>query len=166
MINHISDGGSGHDNSQTQSAHERGGKGGGMITMKRKKNYMMDETQPQNAGIDISALRITPKIPRDECGDSEAHNEDQWDEILVLPLDDGTMGEVRDVRYTGSSTWFEHDPSHVRVEEPLMGVIRVKVGVGVTMVGTMATTPPLDRAFHSTCTGDSKDVLQWETGVV
>jgi hypothetical protein len=46
------------------------------------------------------------------------------------------------------------------VEEPLMGVIRVKVCVGVTMMSTMATTPPLDRALDSTCTSNRKDVLE------
>ena len=132
----------------------------------RNNNYMMDETQPQHTGIHISALRITPKIPRDECGDGESHNEDQRDEVLVLPLDDCAPGEVRHVRCTGSATGFEHDPSYMGIEEPLMGVVWVKVGVGVTMVSTMATTPPLDRALHSTCTGNREDVLEWETGVV
>ena len=119
----------------------------------------MDETQPQYTGIHISALRIIPKIPRDECGDGETHDEDQRDEILVLPLNDCALGEVRHVRHAGSPTGFEHNPSHMRVEEPLMGIIRIKVGVGVAMVGTMATTPPFNRTLDGACTGDCKDVL-------
>ena len=41
-----------------------------------------------------------------------------------------------------------------------MGIVRIKISVGVPMVGAVSTRPPLDRSLHSTGTYGSKEVLQ------
>jgi len=54
----------------------------------------------------------------------------------------------------------------VRVEEALVGVVGVEVGVGVAMVGAVAARPPLDRALDGAGAKDGKEVLERGRSVV
>jgi hypothetical protein len=52
------------------------------------------------------------------------------------------------------------------VPETLVGIVRVKLGVGVPMVGTVTTTPPLDRTLDGASSEQGKEVLQRQARVV
>jgi hypothetical protein len=67
--------------------------------------------------------------------------------VLLLPAHDLVLGEVADVRATRLAARLEEHPADVGVPEPLLCVVWVEFGVGVAMMCTVATRPPLDWAL-------------------
>eukprot|EP00732_Lithocolla_globosa_P004055 Lithocolla_globosa_v1_NODE_3516_length_1651_cov_2.508772.p2 type:complete len:136 gc:universal NODE_3516_length_1651_cov_2.508772:566-973(+) len=57
--------------------------------------------------------------------------------------------EIRDIgtKFVGRIRQHQH-PTKMAVPKAPFGVVWIKVGVGVTMMDAMASTPPLDRALH------------------
>jgi hypothetical protein len=49
----------------------------------------------------------------------------------------------------GTHTLHDH-PAQVRVEKTLTNTVRILVGVGITMMSTVITTPPSNWTFYST----------------
>ena len=60
----------------------------------------------------------------------------------MLPLDERVLAEIGGVGLAGVELRFEDHPADVGPEEPAFGVVRVEVGVGVSMVGAMGAGPP------------------------
>ena len=112
---------------------------------------MVDKAQPKDTSIHVSTSGVVPKVPRNDGRDGERGKEDEVNIPLVLPANDRVLAEVANVGNTRLSAGLHQHPADVGVEETLMGVVRVEVGVGVTMVCTVATRPPLDRTLDGTC---------------
>lgn len=127
---------------------------------------MMHKHQPQHTGIDISAPRVSPEQPRNDGRQHEAHQDDHGQIVLVLEPDDGVLAQIADVRNTRLPPGLDEHPTDVTPEEALVGVVGVEVGVGVAVMGTVATAPPLNGALDGTSTKEGQHILQRETGVV
>ena len=127
---------------------------------------MMDEGRSERTSVDEPASPISPDHPRDDGGDDVAHEDEEHDVVLVLPPDDGVAVEVRDVSDTGFATGDDEHPTDVRPEETLVGGIRVEVGVGISVVGAMASGPPFDGTLDGTCACEGESDLEWSRGVV
>ena len=121
---------------------------------------VVDEAQARCASIDIATAPIAPQEPRNESGDAEAHAEDEPDVPAVLPPDNVALAEITDVGDTRLAAWLDNHPADMRPPETLVGVVRIKFGVGVPMVGAVAPRPPLDGALHGASTCGGKEVLQ------
>lgn len=119
----------------------------------------MNEAQTENSRVDVSTSKVTPAKPRDDSRDNEAHNKDERQIIPMLPPYNGALREVANISNTGSATWLEQHPSYMGVEEAFVGVVGIKVGVGVTVVRTMTTGPPFNGALDGASTEHGQDVL-------
>lgn len=78
----------------------------------------------------------------------------------MLPADDLVLAEIGDIRDAGLAAGLDNHPAHMGPEETVVGAVRVEVGVGITVVRTVTTSPPLDRALDGTCTGDGEGVFE------
>ena len=104
---------------------------------------VVDEQQASGAGEEEAAAPVAPSEAGDDRREDEAHADDQGQVPAVLPLDDRVDGKVANVRDTGAATRLDDHPADVRPPETLRGRVRVEVGVGVTVVSTVTTGPPL-----------------------
>lgn len=128
---------------------------------------LLDEEDAEDAGIDESAHPVAPSETADERREDETHGDDDLDVVLVLPDDDGVLVQVGDVSTTDALGVLLHDhPADVGVEQPLADGVRVLVGVGVAVVGTVVASPPSDRSLHGTTTDGSQVDSQGESGRV
>ena len=125
-----------------------------------RNTYVVDEAQTGSASVEESTLPVTPAESGDRSGEQEAHDEDELDIPPVLPADDRVLAQVADIGHTRLVTGLQDHPANVGEPETLVRVVRVKVGVGVTMVRAVAAAPPFDRALDGTSTRDREHVLQ------
>ncbi len=126
----------------------------------------MKEAETDYTGIDTSATSVTPTVMGNEGGNGKGRDDDEDEVILVLPLDDSVLVQVSDVGDTRLATGLDEHPANMRIEKATVSIVRVKVSVGVAMMGTVTTRPPLDGAFDSTSTSEGEKVLQRLGGVV
>lgn len=84
----------------------------------------------------------------------------------VLPPDDRVLAQVANVGNTGPAAGLDQHPADMGVEETLVCIVRVEVGVGVAMVGAVTTAPPLDGALHSAGTCHGEKILEGERRVI
>lgn len=127
---------------------------------------MVDKQQASKGGIKIATTPIAPEVAGDDSRNDDAHDKEERDEPLVLPADDVVAGEIRDVSDTRLTAGLENHPTNVGPDKAVMGAIRIKVGVSVTMMSAVAARPPLDRTLNSTCASESEDVFERTGGVV
>jgi len=130
------------------------------------KTYVVDKTQPEDTSINISTTSIVPEKPANDGGNGETHEKEEGEIIPMLPSDDWVLCEVAHISNTGFTPGLQHHPANVGVEETLVSIVRVKVCIGVAMVSTMTTRPPLDGAFDGASTKHSKDILEGKRSVV
>ena len=105
---------------------------------------MVNEAKAEDTSIHVSTLSIAPPKPWDDSRDNEGGEENERDVPLVLPFDDGALGQVADVGNTGFATGLYEHPAHVGIPKAFVSVVGVEVGIGVAMVRAVATRPPLD----------------------
>ena len=120
----------------------------------------MHEAQPKQSRIDIPAFGVTPTEPRNYGRNNKRHQQDELQVVLVLPPDNFALGEIADVRNTGLAAGFNNHPTDMGPEKAAVCIVRVQVGIGVTVVRTMATRPPLDGTLNCACACHRKEVLE------
>jgi hypothetical protein len=127
---------------------------------------MVDKEQTSERRIEITATPIAPEVTGNGGRNDDARQEDERDEPLVLPTDDGVAGEIGDISDTRLATGLEDHPADMGPDEPVMGTIGVEVGVSVTMMSTVTARPPLDRTLNSTRASDREEVFERTRSVV
>lgn len=115
----------------------------------------MNKHQPDRASIEVAAFPVTPKQPANHSWNDERHHQHDIQVIAVLPLCDVVLPEIANICSTGFPTRLENDPPDVREQQPFVRVVRIEIGVGIAMVGTMTSGPPSDGALGSSCTCES-----------
>jgi hypothetical protein len=123
------------------------------------KTYVMDEEQASRTSVEVTTLPVTPTKASNDSRDDETHGEDKVDVVFVLPPHDLVLAQIADVRNTGFAARFQEHPADVRVPKSLMSVVRVEVGIGVSVVSAVATRPPLDRPLNRADASKGKNVL-------
>jgi hypothetical protein len=78
---------------------------------------VVNETETGGTGEEETALPVVPSKTSDEGGKTEAHEDDQVEVPLVLPLDDRVSREIRNVGGSDLSSRLDEHPSNVRVPE-------------------------------------------------
>ena len=116
--------------------------------------------------VDVPAPPVVPEIPRDGGGDGETHYEDQPHVPALLPAHDRALAEVAHVRDAGLAPWLDEHPANVAPPKTAICVIRVKVGVDIAVVSTVATGPPSDGTLGCTSTGQCEEYLQRRRSIV
>jgi hypothetical protein len=61
------------------------------ITSAEEKTYVMNKAETEDTCVDVTTLGVAPEEPRNEGGDNEAHEEDEFEVPLVLPANDGVL---------------------------------------------------------------------------
>jgi len=128
--------------------------------------HVVDKEQTSERRIEITATPIAPEVTRNDGRNDNAHQEDEPEEIVMLPTDDGVAGEIGDISDTGLATGMEDHPTNMGPDEPVMGTIGIEVGVSVTMMSTVTARPPLDRTLNSTRARDREKVFERTRSVV
>lgn len=121
---------------------------------------MVYEAQAGGAGVDETASPVTPTETRDGHRKEESHADNELQVPAVLPPDNLVLAQVTDVSDTRLATRLNDHPANVRPPETQMRVVRVELGVGVSVVRTVTTGPPLDRAFDCTGTRRGESILE------
>jgi hypothetical protein len=81
--------------------------------------------------------------------------------VTVLPDNDGVFVQVGDVGTANTLGVLLHDhPAEVGVPETLADGVGVLLGVGVTVVSTVAASPPADGALNGTTTNKGEPDAQ------
>ena len=125
---------------------------------------LLDEEDAQDASVDEATPPVTPSETGNQHGDTQAHGEHDLDVVAVLPDDDRVFVEVGDISAANALGVLLHDhPSQVGVEQTLADGVRVLVGVGITVVGTVVASPPASRTLDGTTANSSEPDTQGET---
>ena len=127
---------------------------------------MVNEAEAGSAGVDVTSPEVTPAEVADEGRENETACEDEGAVPPVLPPNDLVPAQVTNVGDTGLAAGLDEHPANVGPPEALVRVVRVEVGVGVTVVGTVAAGPPLDGALDRACASHREEVLEWLRRVV
>jgi hypothetical protein len=127
---------------------------------------VVDEAQTKETSVDVSTFPVSPSKAGNESGEHVGHEQENWEIVIVLPFNDGVFPQVTDVCNTSFPPWFNEHPAKVGKEEAFVGVVGIKVGVGVTMVGTVLCAPPFNRTLNGTGTGESEEVLKGHRCIV
>ena len=119
---------------------------------------LLHEEDSEDASIDEPAEPVTPAEAANECGKDEAHEDDNLQVVLVLPDNDRVLVEIRNIG-SSNSLWvlLHQHPSKMRVQKTLADRVRIFLGICVSVMSTMITSPPPHRAFDSSTTGSSEE---------
>jgi len=121
---------------------------------------VVDEQQPSGTGKEETSLPIAPTETGNTHGEEQSHDQQERQVVVVLPPDDLASGQVGNVGDTDLGPRLEDHPADVCPPEPFVGRVRVEAGVGVTVVGSVATGPPLDGSLDSSSSSAGEDVLE------
>lgn len=127
---------------------------------------MVDKAQPCSTCKEETTPPISPAKTSDNSRDDETHTQDQRDVIPVLPLYDPVPAQITDVGDTDLASGLDQHPSNVGPEKAFLGGVWVKLSVGVTVMSSVTSAPPLDGTFNSTATGNGESELKRNTGIV
>ena len=106
---------------------------------------LLHEEDAQDAGVDEATEPVVPADTSNDAGEDQAHEEDDFEVVLVLPDDDRVVIEIGDVGAANSLGVLLHQhPAEVGVEQALADAVRVLVGVGIAMMGAVVSGPPSD----------------------
>lgn len=120
---------------------------------------LLDEEDTEDACVDESTEPVVPPKTCNERGEDEAHEEDNLEVVAMLPDNDRIFIQVADIGPPNSLGVLLHDhPTKVGVEETLANRVGILVGIGVSVMGTMISSPPSYGSFNrSTTNGSEKD---------
>jgi len=113
--------------------------GSALIDKRSRCAHVVDETQPSGTGKEESTSPVSPSKSGNNSGQDETHGKEQGEVVLVLPFDDLVSAQVRNVGNANLASGLDDHPSDVRPPESLVSGVRVKLGVGVSVVS--AVTP-------------------------
>ena len=120
----------------------------------------MDEGETGSCGEKESASPVAPAKPGDGGRQHESRADDEPRVPTVLPPNDLAPAQVADVGGAGVVARLDEHPADVGEEKTLVGVVWVEIGVSVTVVRTMFTAPPFDRALYGTRACDCEKILE------
>jgi len=128
---------------------------------------LLDKEDAQDATIDEATLPVAPAEAGHEHGEDETHEEDNLEVVLVLPDHDWILIEIGDVGTANSLGVLLHQhPAEVRIHKTLANRVWVLVGISVSVMSTMITSPPSDGAFDSTTTDGCEEDSKRKSGGV
>lgn len=127
---------------------------------------VMDKQQASGTGKEESAAPVAPSETGDSRGEDEAHKDEQREVVLVLPSNNLVARQVGHVGDANLGPRLDEHPSDVGPPEAVVCAVRVQVGVGVSVVGSVTAGPPFDGALDSTGAGACEDVLKERGSVV
>ena len=112
---------------------------------------LLDKEDAKDATVDETTEPIAPAKATDEHREDEAHEEYHLKVMTMLPNDDRVLIEVGDVCAANSLGVLLHQhPPKVGIEETFADGIWIFVGVGVSVMCAVITSPPSYRAFDGT----------------
>ena len=126
----------------------------------------MDKDETGSGSKEETASPITPSKPGNKSRHNHAHGEQQSEVVFVLPSDDLIPRKIRNIGNSDLASRLDDHPADVSPPETLMSRVGVKFGVGVAVMSSMTSRPPLDGALNSTGSCDGKAVLKRSRGVV
>lgn len=127
---------------------------------------MVNEQQPSGTGKEETSLPVAPTETGNTHREEQSHDEQQRQVVVVLPPDDLAPRQIRDIGDTDLGSRLEDHPTDVCPPEPLVGRVRVERGVGVTVVSSVASGPPLDGSLDGSSSGAGEDVFERARGGV
>lgn len=126
----------------------------------------MDEAESENARIYEASSGVVPQEFGDHGWNDEARDEDKLNVVFVLPFDDLALAQVTNISDARFPAWLQQHPTDMRIPETLVGVVRVEVGIGVTMVCAVTPRPPLDGTLYCSSTRKRQEILKRQRGIV
>ena len=110
----------------------------------------MDKAETGSTREHISAHKVAPTEATNKSREDEAAGKNECAVPAVLPPDDLVLAQVADIRNTRLPAGLDEHPPNVRPPKAFMRVVGVERCVGVTVVSTVATSPPADRTLNGT----------------
>ncbi len=118
------------------------------------KGGVVNEDESRCAGEEKTSLPVAPAETSDKRREDKAHGEQKCNVILVLPSDNLVPREVGNVGDTDLASRLDNHPSYMGPPEALMRGVWVEFGVGISMVRSVTSRPPLDRTLHRSSASD------------
>jgi DNA replication initiation complex subunit (GINS family) len=125
------------------------------------ESSLLNEADTENASVNETTKPVIEHETTEAGGEDKTHEDDTLQVVLVLPNDDGVLVEISDIGTASTlRVLLEHHPSEVRVQEALANRVGIILSVGITVVSSVATGPPADRALDGASANGSKVDLE------
>ena len=126
----------------------------------------MDERDAPHAGVVPPSPPISPSEASHNCGEGVTDNWYDGEVPAMLPLHDFVLLQIANVSMSGLHTGLHKHPTDMSVEETALRVIGVKWGVGIAVMRSVSSSPPVHRALNSTRSHQAKEILQRSGSVI
>lgn len=126
----------------------------------------MHKDQPGSTSEEEPTPPVTPTKTGNKGWEDETHEKEKSKVILVLPSNDSVAAQVRHIGNTDLASRLDQHPADVSPPETFVCGIRVELGVGISVMRSVTSRPPLDRALYGTSASYGKSVLQGNTGII
>lgn len=126
---------------------------------------LLDEEDSEDTSVDEATEVIAPANASNDGGENQAHEEDDLEVVLVLPDNDWVFIQIGDVGTSNSLGVLLHDhPTYVRIEQTLADRVWILLGIGISVMCSVVTSPPSDRTFNGTTSHGSEEYPQGQSG--
>lgn len=115
---------------------------------------MVHEGEAQEPCKVETAPPVAPAQARDGGRHQHAEHEREREEPAVLPGHDPVLLQVARVGRPGFDARLHEHPANVRPPEPVVGAVRVEVGVCVPVMSAVVAGPPENGALYCACARD------------
>lgn len=121
---------------------------------------VVDKDKTEDSRVKEATAPVTPTETGDHGGEKESHEQKHRDVELVLELDHRVAAQIANVGNTGLAAGLDDHPAKVRPDQTKVRAVRVEIGVGVAVMGAVATSPPVDGALNSAGAHKGQEVLE------
>mmetsp|Transcript_26683 Transcript_26683/g.45979 ORF Transcript_26683/g.45979 Transcript_26683/m.45979 type:complete len:418 (+) Transcript_26683:623-1876(+) len=146
------------------------GEGGGAKGVREgvdEEGGVVHEDQAGHTGNEVAAPIVAPTEAGNQHREDERHEGSEPVIVAVLPADHRVGVQVGNVGFADlGRVLLEEHPAQVGVEEALLGIVRVPLGIGIPVVRTMVTAPPADRSLEGTRSTEEQSELHRKPGLV
>mmetsp|Transcript_19715 Transcript_19715/g.28695 ORF Transcript_19715/g.28695 Transcript_19715/m.28695 type:complete len:337 (-) Transcript_19715:31-1041(-) len=131
------------------------------------ESCLVNDERSTHASIHHSSPEVIPAERGHHNRENKGKADRDWEVVLVLPHYEFVLVQISDIDSARAPLFLlEHHPANMSVPEPLMNCIRVLLGIHISVMGSVVSTPPPDGAFKRCSTPASENQLHKHSGFV
>lgn len=131
------------------------------------ESCVVDKDETEDTSIEVATTPIAPAKSSDQHWEDESHENCDFTEVLVLPHDNRVGIEICNICSADLlRVLFQYHPTKMGVPKAFSYRVWVFLRVGVSVMSTVISGPPSDRALHGSTTKSRQDESEYRRSCV